>query len=435
VTNREPREHRPSLEALDNRILPAVLTPVYSESISDAVTIDNALNATSNKVVWTIDPGADDYQTDSYERPVAQTFEVRGLAGGGQAFAAKEYFSNLDIAEARSGLDGQYLYLSIKMAGLDKWTEDGKRTHEGLAYRYGFRLARSEDGGGGYLVTSDQPSFKVGTNWSGLGTFIHHDFNGDVGGTGRDVTKQDRAAEVQGNGYENVVASDGRAAGRQVVWVRVDPTDPTTVEFALDYAALGLAAEEVAAPAYLEFEANKGLKDPANYLWNDEYTKSEAGSPYRAETGDRSKSEFGTQGLGNIYELDTLRGEAPPPTFATLSGSVYEDLNFNGTLDGNDLAITGVTITLTGFFADGTSFTLATETDDQGAYQFGELPAATYQVVESQPGGFNDGPDHVGTVNGEIRGELLDNDLIGGISLVVGQDGVSYDFTEVRILN
>ena len=54
---------------------------------------------------------------------------------------------------------------------------------------------------------------------------------------------------------------------------------------------------------YFVLESNKGLLDPANYRWNEEYTSGEAGTPYT------------TAGLGNIYELDTLNmGPIPEPS-------------------------------------------------------------------------------------------------------------------------
>jgi hypothetical protein len=105
----------------------------------------------------------------------------------------------------------------------------------------------------------------------------------------------------------------GPNSGSDALWVRIDPNDNTIVEFAVDYALLGFSQSDLRNLGYLDIEAIKGgPKDPQNYLWNDEYNHGEAGSPYRATSGDLSKSEFGTQGLGNIYELDTLRGGAIP---------------------------------------------------------------------------------------------------------------------------
>lgn len=300
---------RPEVEVLEVRTaLSAAPAPVYTTTFDDAVTGDNGFVAADGKRYFTVDAGADVYQEDVYERPTAQTYKVRTLADGTQRFGAEEYYANLDIVSAQVGYDDDYLYVSIDLYGLDKYTSDGKTSLEGLAYRYGFRLSTQEDGGGGFLVVADQPQAKNGTTFGGPGVFVYQDVNGDVGGAGLGVTKQDVPAEVNGNGYERVFASDGRvASGAGVVLVRVNPNDPTVVEFALDYKALGFSASDLANLS-LEFEANKGLKDPANYRFNDEYTKNEAGSPYRATHGDLSKSEFGTQGLGNIYELDTLRG-------------------------------------------------------------------------------------------------------------------------------
>jgi hypothetical protein len=97
-----------------------------------------------------------------------------------------------------------------------------------------------------------------------------------------------------------------------VLFARVDPNDNTAVEIVLDYTALGLTQQQILNLQYFDVEALKGGPgDPRNYLWNDKYTQSEAGSP---NYGTNGLSEFGTQGLGNIYELDTLRiGAIPAP--------------------------------------------------------------------------------------------------------------------------
>jgi hypothetical protein len=92
-----------------------------------------------------------------------------------------------------------------------------------------------------------------------------------------------------------------------VLFARIDPADPATVEFALNYTLLGFSSTDLESLGYFEVEAMKGGPgDNQNYLWNDEYSKSEAGSPYPAVVSDLTKSEFDTQGLENIYEVDTL---------------------------------------------------------------------------------------------------------------------------------
>jgi SdrD B-like domain len=421
---------RPRLEALEPRWQPAApVDPTYLATFGDAVTRDNEFVSTDGYRFWTIDAGPDQYQNDSYERPTAQTYQVRQSRDGTEQFASAEYFANLDIVEARAGFDDTFLYVSIRMAGLGEHSSNGAIATKGLVYRYGFRLALEEDGGGGLLVTASQPALqnKPPTRYGSLSTFIHRDFNGDVGGTGRSVTKQDRLAEVGGNGYERVVASDGRkVSGERVLWVRISPTDHTVVEFALKYRSVGLTKANLASLPYLEFEANKGLKDPANYLWNDEYTKSEAGSPYRAATGDLS--EFGTQGLGNIYELDTLSGGplAPPQAGeGSLSGFVFVDENLNGLVDEGE-GIPAVPIFLSWTDEFGVSSELDITTGDDGSYIFTDLAPGVYTIMEVQPSPWFDGPDFLGSLGGVQE----DNDQFDGIPLDAGEFGVNYNFTE-----
>lgn len=417
---------RPAVEALEDRWMPAApVAPTYVATFTDAVTADNAFTGADGKTYWTVDAGADQYQIDMYERPTAQTFQVVRAADGTERFAASEYFSNLDVVQGRAGFDANFLYISIKVAGLDKLTSGGA-SREGLVYQYGFRLATNPDGGGGLLVVADQPGLKNAGRYGSESTFVYRDANGDVGGTGLDVTKSDRTAEVSGNGYERVLASDGRTnSGQRVLWVRTSASDPTVVEFALNYRAVGLTADQLRALPFLEFEANKGLKDPANYSWNDEYTKSEAGSPYRATAGDPSKSEFGTQGLGNIYELDTLRGGRITAQLGSLSGFVFVDANGDGRRDAGDTPIPGVVIVLSWIDANGNLQQISTETGADGSYRFDGLEAGEYTIREEQPRGFTDGDDFLGTLGGQQANDEFT------VLLALGDIGEDYNFTEL----
>lgn len=320
------------------------INPVYTVNFSDAVTGDNAFIASDGNRYWTVDPGADSYQNDFYERPTVQTFvnsPSHSVIDG--TFATYEYFEYLDIVSAQAGFDDQYLYIAIDMFGLDKSTTDGVDTLVGLVERYGFRISNDPDGRNGLLLTTDNPLNKLGTTFGQEGTFGYEDTDGDVGGrglingfgpSGRSVTKSDNPYEESGpngsmNGYDSVVISDGKSEsdGTSVLWARIDPNDETIVELAFDYSAFGFSKADLGILPYLEFEAIKGgAKDPQNYLWNDKYTQSEAGSPNASST--YGLSEFGTQGLGNIYELDTLSGGAivvpePASLILTLTGLAW----------------------------------------------------------------------------------------------------------------
>lgn len=290
------------------------INPVYLTTAQDAVTGDNAFNSGGFRR-WDVDAGSDSYQNDFYERPTVQTY-----AQVGGRYATEEYFEFLDIVQAKVGYDNRFVYVAIDMYGRDKSTKDGVDTEVGMLERYGFRIGTNADGRNSRLLVADQPETN-GTSFSRLKTFGYRDTDGDVGGrgifnggaTGLSVTKSDNILEEAGmNGYDAQIISDGQFGGRDVLFSRLDPTDDTVVELALDYTALGMNLDEVLNTRYLEIEAVKGgPKDPQNYLWNDKYTKLEAGSPIGGANG---LSEFGTQGLGNIYELDTLRtGVVPEP--------------------------------------------------------------------------------------------------------------------------
>jgi uncharacterized repeat protein (TIGR01451 family) len=266
-----------------------VASPVFNQSHSDAVTGSNSFqrNGTWH---WRVTPGSDVHASDIYERPTAQSYEQYP-----EGYATKDfdYYGNLDITEGLTAMDGRYAYFGIRLFSRNKVAADGAQTSEGLVYQYGVRLSTSADSRGGLLIVTDQPESKNGTNWGGTGLSVYRDANNDL--------------NINGNGYESVVASDGRlgGTGAAVAFSRVSPGNNRMVEVAVDYAALGFTRAQMEALGRVVFEANKGTKDPANYLWNKEYTGSQAGSP---NGGTGGLSEFGTSGLGNVYELDTLNG-------------------------------------------------------------------------------------------------------------------------------
>ena len=81
------------------------------------------------------------------------------------------------------------------------------------------------------------------------------------------------------------------------------------------------------------------------------------------------------------------------------------------------------------FDADG-NLIATTTTDANGCYEFTDLPPGDYSIVELQPDGFLDGTDHVGNVDGEVRGLNSENDHFTNITLGSGDVGTNYDFCE-----
>jgi hypothetical protein len=300
------------LAALTAPALAQPVSPTYSKKWKDCNTSDNKFVGGDGVFYWDVDPKCDIYQVDRYERPMTQTFYSTR-----DRYGAVEYFEYLDINRVQAGFDDRYLYVQLDLAGRDHLNSDGDRDEKGMIERYGFRMSTDKDGRYGVLIVADQPEVKnePNTRFGPIGTFGYRDTDGDVGGaadegpTGLKVTKSDNPDEEDGmNGYDEAFISDGRLDDETpVLWVRLDPTDDTRVELALDYGAVGFSQDDLRKLKYFHFEAIKGgEKDPQNYLWNDKNTKQEAGSP---NPGPNGESEFGTEGCKNIYEVDTVRGK------------------------------------------------------------------------------------------------------------------------------
>lgn len=244
---------------------------------------------------WSIEPGADNYFVGVYERPVNQGFGDNG----GVWSTNSNYFENLDIVSGSLGYDSFYVYARIAMYGTAEIDQSGTAHEQGLKHFYRVRL-------GDLLLSSEDPAHKdsTPTEWGPLKNKIFQDTNGDVG--------------TDGDGYDLQIVQDGYVSDGvfkdqhekdTVLYSRISGDDENIVEFAFAYAHLGYTIDQLLAGGVV-FEANKGTTDNQNYFWRFEYNGSEAGSP---NPGGDSLSEFGTQGLGNIYELDTLLLGAPPP--------------------------------------------------------------------------------------------------------------------------
>jgi hypothetical protein len=110
---------------------------------------------------------------------------------------------------------------------------------------------------------------------------------------------------------------------------------------------------------------------------------------------------------------------------SSLSGFVFVDTNGDGEFDSTEMGIEGVKITLRWVNALGQTVDTDVFTDSNGFYSFGGLAAGTYRIEESQPDGFSDGEDTVGTAGGN-----LENDAFSDIQLAWGANGYNYNFGE-----
>ena len=116
---------------------------------------------------------------------------------------------------------------------------------------------------------------------------------------------------------------------------------------------------------------------------------------------------------------------------ASLQGAVWFDINNDGVRDQNsEPGIRGVTIQLLNESGD---LVAIEKTDANGNYTFNNLVAGTYQIYEVQPSDYVDGKDVLGRVNGLATGESTTSDQFTNITIRGGQQGVDYDFGEIRL--
>ncbi len=123
---------------------------------------------------------------------------------------------------------------------------------------------------------------------------------------------------------------------------------------------------------------------------------------------------------GVNYNFGEIKG-------ATLSGMVFADYNNDGTENGPDQGIAGVTVTLTGTDANDRLVNQTTTTAADGTYSFTGLQPGTYTITETQPRGYFDGKDILGSAGGT---NTVKNQF-ATIRLRPGQLGSAYNFAEV----
>jgi hypothetical protein len=112
-------------------------------------------------------------------------------------------------------------------------------------------------------------------------------------------------------------------------------------------------------------------------------------------------------------------------TPSSLSGVVWEDFNNDGQVDFGESGIDGVTITLAGTDFLGRAVNVpAQQTSGGGAYSFLNLLPANYTITETQPAGYGQGINPVGTAGGSVTADQFT------VALGLGADGLNYNYGE-----
>ncbi|MFY8300615.1 SdrD B-like domain-containing protein [Pseudoalteromonas sp. SS15] len=113
-----------------------------------------------------------------------------------------------------------------------------------------------------------------------------------------------------------------------------------------------------------------------------------------------------------------------------LSGTVYVDLNDNGTQESNELGLANTQLFISGTDLDGQPVQREVLTDGYGRYQFKQLPLSGgegFTITETQPENTQDGLDSIGSIGGvqEQNDELKHIQIIEHIT-----HAVDYNFGE-----
>jgi len=132
--------------------------------------------------------------------------------------------------------------------------------------------------------------------------------------------------------------------------------------------------------------------------------------------------------VGFIGDDGARAGIVPVEMITGLSGFVFEDANGDGMIDLDEYAISGATVTLTGVNDNGIEINRVEITDSDGAYYFDALRPGNYTITETQPVGYDDGIDSIGTAGGA----LLVDDTVSEIALGAYVEGMNYNFAEQR---
>ena len=140
-------------------------------------------------------------------------------------------------------------------------------------------------------------------------------------------------------------------------------------------------------------------------------------------------STFGQNAAANSgFEEWAVLPNTDVSALGSLAGKVYLDANGNGVFDDGDSGISGVYITLSGIDDRGNTVSLTADTDSLGNYRFANLRPGAYSLTESQPAGYLDGAESLGSLGGEVGQDVFTN-----IALFANQSGIGYNFAEVLL--
>jgi uncharacterized repeat protein (TIGR01451 family) len=402
--------------------------PVYTTTQDDCVTGNNQFRAADNTRSWYTNSGCDSYDNDEYERPTNQghsnktitekpppaPFYLSGLEADSERAqgdtgifsTTADYYEYVDITRGFTGFDGTWMYFRVELYGnakVDKSSGNRDTGDFASGTNYNVRIANNADGNraNGGLLLEVQNSKDVPLNtWVTKDAQVWADTDNSVSRAGGVNVPN----EGDASGYNQVRdnSSNEYLYVRRVNSSFTGPTgtvDRPAFEFAFNYAKYNTALGTNFTPqnvSYLVLDATRGLKGNSNYLWNDKYSASQAGSPNQVRASGVGQPQ-------NIYELDTLRAAFVQPGHLELIKKLENLPDSQNTGDTFKLIANGPT-------------SIMTETPNEFVGNDGttgkrEVDAGTYSVTEEEA------PGNTGTYSRSIACyERDDTDTVGDIT-------------------
>lgn len=230
--------------------------------------------------------GGDDYSRGLYERPFSAETQDR-------------YYPDIDIQEGSLSIGGGWVYIAIRVKGVDPESQK-------LDGTYGVEIDLNQDGRGDWLIMAEAPE----ANWSTDRVQIWQDGNHDVGGN----VPMKADPPQKGDGYETKVFDQGVGSDPDAAWAMISSQAANTVWIAFKFGVINNDSQFM-----WGVWADRGLKNPAWFDYNDHFTAAEAGSPLPGVPNYPSKAIFAVDNSCRWSVGFTPNGEEPgicpvPPT-------------------------------------------------------------------------------------------------------------------------
>jgi protocatechuate 3,4-dioxygenase beta subunit len=158
------------------------------------------------------------------------------------------------------------------------------------------------------------------------------------------------------------------------------------------------------------------------------YSVTESGTDSFLDGKDTAGSQGGTAGHDTITSIvlgagvNGVNNNFGELQSASVSGFVYFDINNDGVRE-NEPGVAGTAVTLSGVDDRGATVSLTTATAGNGSYGFNNLRPGDYAITKTQPAGWLEGKNAIGT-----QGGVVGTDQFSNIQLAVGESGINNNF-------